>query len=115
MIKNVNHVMFWAKNLERAKNWYKEKLEFEVSYFAPEEFLSMRHKEMGRMDFHGGGTDQDIGHGPLPYFLVEDIEKTKSWLESKNIRVNEIQQVGESPKHTWFYDSEGNILGLEEI
>ena len=108
--------MMWAQDLEKTSQWYKDKFGFSIGYYAPGEFLSMNHKDMGRVDFHASGGDKsNIGKGSLPYFIVEDIEKVKSWLESKHIRVNEIQQVSDSPKHTWFWDCEGNILGLEEF
>ena len=116
MIKKIDHVMMWASDLEATARWYKEKLGFKVSYHAPGEFLSMHHEEMGRIDFHGADGDKsNIGKGPLPYYIVDDIAKVKTWLESKSIKVEEIQQVGESPKHTWFWDCEGNVIGLEEF
>ena len=75
----------------------------------------MYHKEMGRLDFHACGDDpSQIGRGPLPYYNVKDIEKVREILLSKGIKVKEIQQVGDSPKHTWFWDCEGNVMGLEE-
>lgn len=116
MIKKISHVMMWAQDLERAKKWYSEKLGFQVSYHAPQEFLSLIHPEMGRMDFHATGDEtSQIGRGAMPYFIVEDIEKVKSWLESKGISVGEIMQVSDSPKHTWFSDCEGNSIGIEEF
>lgn len=118
MIKKIDHIMMWAQDLEKTIHWYKDKLGFNVRYHAPGEFLSMTQAEMGRIDFHATGSNSDrsnIGKGPLPYFMVEDIEKTKAWLESKQIKVEEIQQVSDSPKHTWFWDCEGNVIGLEEF
>ncbi len=112
--------MMWAQDLERVARWYKDKLGFQIVYHAPKEFLSLYHTDMGRIDFHGAASSEttslasEIRHGPLPYFSVSDITKTKEWLEGKGIRVNEIQQVSDSPKHTWFWDSEGNVLGLQE-
>ena len=108
--------MMWAQDLEKTGQWYRDKLGFKISYLAPGEFLSMNHSEMGRLDFHACGEDRsNIGKGPLPYFIVDNIVETKNWLEAKNIRVNEIQQVGDSPNHTWFWDCEGNVIGLEEF
>jgi len=115
MIKKMSHVMFWAQDLEKVSQWYREKLGFSVAYYAPGEFLSMNHPEMGRMDFHATQDRSYIGRGPQPYFIVENIEAVKAWLEQKGIRVHDIQQVGDSPKHTWFWDCEGNVLGLEEF
>lgn len=116
MIKKISHVMMWATDLNEISKWYREKLGFSVSYYAPNEFLSMNHEEMGRMDFHAAGNDKsNIGKGPLPYFVVDNIGTVKSWLEAKKIKVGEIQQVGDSPKHTWFWDCEGNVIGIEEF
>lgn len=114
MIKNISHVMLWAMDLEKTKSWYKEKLGFQINYYAPGEFLSMHEDNMGRLDFHQTNESEQIGKGPLPYYVVEDIEKVKAWLEGKDIKVNDIQQVGDSPKHTWFWDCNGNAFGIEE-
>lgn len=115
MIGKISHVMMWAKDLEKVSRWYREKLGFEVTYHAPGEFLSLYSAEMGRLDFHACGDDSSgIGNGPLPYYGVKDIEKVKAWLESKGIEVAKISQEGDSPKHTWLKDCEGNTLGLEE-
>ena len=114
MIERISHVMMWGNDLGKIAQWYKDKLGFQVSYLAPGEFLSLYHETMGRLDFHGAGGDKSqIGKGPLPYYRVSDIEKTKSWLEAKGIKVDEIQQVTDSPKHTWFWDCEGNKFGIE--
>jgi catechol 2,3-dioxygenase-like lactoylglutathione lyase family enzyme len=115
MIGKIDHVMMWGQDLAKIAQWYKEKLGFQISYHAPGEFLSMNSEKMGRLDFHASGKDRSsIGKGPLPYYIVEDIEKTKTWLQAKGVKVDEIQQVGDSPKHTWFWDIEGNVIGLEE-
>ena len=90
MIKKISHVIIWCSDLDNTIKWYTEKL-----------------------DFHAAGEDwTQIGKGPLPYYIVKDIEAVKIWLEKKSIKVNEIQQVGDSPKHTWFWDYEGNVLGF---
>lgn len=116
MIKKISHIMMWGQDLEKVSKWYREKLGFSVGYFAPNEFLSMKHPEMGRMDFHATGEDRsNIGKGSMAYFIVNDIAEVKTWLEAKQIKVNEVQQVGDSPKHTWFWDCEGNVIGLEEF
>lgn len=115
MIKKISHVMLWSGDLDNTIKWYMEKLDFHVNYHAKGEFASLSHDEMGRLDFHAAGEDRtQIGKGPLPYYIVKDIEAVKIWLENKSIKVNDIQQVGDSPKHTWFWDCEGNVLGLEE-
>lgn len=115
MIGRIDHVMMWGKDLNHIARWYKDKLGFEIAYHAPGEFLSLIHKEMGRIDFHACGDDPSgIGRGPLPYHNVADIEKVRNYLVGQGVKVKEIQQVSDSPKHTWFWDCEGNIIGLEE-
>ena len=115
MIKKINHIMMWSQDLEQTKNWYSEKLDFNLNYHAPGQFLSLAHNQMGRIDFHQCEDNLNIGKGPIPYFIVDDIEQVKSWLEGKDIKVDEIQQEGDSPKHTWFWDCSGNLIGLEEF
>jgi catechol 2,3-dioxygenase-like lactoylglutathione lyase family enzyme len=115
MIKKISHVMMWAQDLEKTSKWYKDKFGFNVVYYAPGEFLSMIHPEMGRLDFHGASDRTNIGKGAMPYFIVDDVEAAKIWLESKEIKVGDIQQEGDSPKHLWFWDCEGNEIGLEEF
>lgn len=116
MIKKISHVMLWSKNLERTQDWYKSKLGFSVHYLAPGDFLSMRSETMGRLDFHADSeSGENVGRGAMPYFMVENLDAVKSWLESRGVRVEAIQQEGDSPKHTWFFDCEGNSIGLEEF
>ena len=31
-----------------------------------------------------------------------------------DVKVSDIQQANDSPRHAWFWDLEGNVLGLEE-
>ena len=114
MIKQLNSVIMYSKDLEAAKNWYRTNLGFETLYHVPNAFLSMQHPEMGRLDFHPTTDDSYIGCGPLANYAVADITKVKAWLEAKGAKVSEIQQTGDSPRHAWFWDHEGNILGLEE-
>lgn len=116
MISKLSHVMLWARNLDGTVRWYCDKLGFAVDYHAPGEFASLSHPTIGRLDFHGAGKDsKDVGHGPLPYYMVDDIDATIAWLKARDVKVEAPQQVGDSPRHTWFWDCEGNQLGLEEV
>ena len=114
MINQLASVIMYSTDLEQAKTWYIEKLNFEVNYYVPNAFLSLFHQKMGRLDFHYSESKDYIGKGPIPNYYVDDIEKVKHQLEEKSIKVHTIQQEGESPKHTWFWDFEGNIIGLEQ-
>lgn len=42
--------------------------------------------------------------------MIADIAKVKAWLEAKE--VSDIQQTGDSPRHAWFWDHEGNVIKL---
>lgn len=114
MIKQLNSIIMYSKDLDAAKRWYQDQLGFEILYHAPNAFLSMKHPEMGRLDFHPTKDDDYIGKGPLANYAVADIAKVKAWLESKGAKVSDIQQAGDSPRHAWFWDHEGNVIGLEE-
>ena len=114
MIKHLNSVIMYSKDLDAAKRWYRDTLGFEILYHAPNAFLSMRHAEMGRLDFHPTTNDAYIGKGPLANYAVADIATVKGWLEGRGAKVSDIQQNGDSPRHAWFWDHEGNVIGLEE-
>ena len=114
MIKHINSVIMYSQDLDAAKAWYRDKLGFEVLYHVPDAFLSMTHSQMGRLDFHPTKDQGYVGRGPLPNYAVDDIAKVKGWLEGMDIKVSDIQQAGDSPRHAWFWDHEGNVLGLEE-
>jgi catechol 2,3-dioxygenase-like lactoylglutathione lyase family enzyme len=114
MIGKIQHIMFWSNDLEKTKVWYKEKLGFRPTYHAPGEFLAMSSDSMGGLTFHQTKDKDCIGTGPLPYFGVKDLQQTVTWLEQKGVKVKPIQQVSDSPLHTWFWDGDGNVLGLQE-
>ena len=115
MISQLTHVMIWAKHHDQTVQWYCDKLEFTVTYHAPGEYASLHHKTMGRLAIHAAEkTSLNVGHGPLPYYAVKDLDATLAWLKARGVKCDPPQQVAESPRHTWFWDAEGNCLGLEE-
>ncbi|MCR9159194.1 MAG: VOC family protein [Nannocystaceae bacterium] len=114
MIKELNSIIMYSQDLEAAKRWYREVLGFELLYHVPHAFLSMRHPQMGRLDFHPTDDPANIGKGPLPNYAVDDVAAVKAWLEGNGVKVSDVQQVNDSPRHAWFWDHEGNVLGLEE-
>lgn len=59
MIKKISHVMMWARDLEKTAQWYKEKLGFKVIYMAPNEFLSLHHEGMGRLDWKNFNSQRE--------------------------------------------------------
>lgn len=113
----LHHVMLWARDLDTAVRWYHDTLQFEVVYHAPCEYASLYHPTMGALALHGAGEGDTghIGHGPMPYYGADDLDRAVAWLTARGVSVDPIQQVSESPRHTWFRDCEGNTLGLEEL
>jgi hypothetical protein len=107
--------MFWAKKIDTTVKWYCDSLGYTVDYHASGEFAMLSHPGMGRLALHAAAADsKDVGHGPLPYWLVPRIDEAMTWLRARGVKVEDPQVVAESPKHTWFYDCEGNQLGIAE-
>lgn len=115
MISKLSHVMLFAKNHDATVQWYCDKLEFTVDYHAPGEYASMHHKTMGRLAIHAAEKKlEKSGNAPLPYYSVKDLDAALAWLTARGVECEKPQQVADSPRHTWFWDPEGNCLGLEE-
>ena len=114
--KRFSHVMMYVENLARAVDWYCRVLEFTPNFVADDHFASLRHDAMGcRLDLHPTETGgKDVGYGPIPYFLVEDIDAALTSLKDKDVKVSDPRREGQSPRFATFWDSEGNALGLEE-
>lgn len=116
MLKRFSHVMMYVTDLDRAVRWYGENLEFAPRFVAPGAYASLAHEGIGcRLDLHPTETDgKDVGHGPIPYFVVDDLDAAAAALAGKGVKVGEIRREGDSPRFMTFWDSEGNALGLEE-
>jgi predicted enzyme related to lactoylglutathione lyase len=110
-----SHCMLFAKNLDGAVAWYCSTLGFSVDYHAQGEYASLAHPQLGRLALHATDSDEQIGKGPMPYFLVEDLDAAIAALRAQGAAVGEPQQEGESPRFTDLRDCEGNVLGLEEV
>lgn len=114
MLIRFSHVMIYSQKHAESVKWYCEKLGFEIDYNAPNEYASLHHKLLGRLAVHATKTAEDIGKGPMPYFLCDDIHKTSAELKSKGVSVSEPHREGESPWFADFRDLDGNIWGIEE-
>ena len=117
MFVKYSHNMLYAKDLQRAVNFYNEKLGFSVAFHIPNSFASLYHNEMKcRIDLHPSEADcKDVGFGAIIYFSTNDIIRDLAALKTKGISVTEPRREGSSPRFASFKDSEGNVLGLEEI
>ena len=71
-------------------------------------------KVQARVDLHPSEADgKDVGFGPMPYFLVDDLDATLSGLAGKGVKVGAVNQQGRY-RFATIWDSEGNAIGLEE-
>jgi predicted enzyme related to lactoylglutathione lyase len=106
--------MVYTRRHVEAVQWYCEKMGYEIDYNAPGEYTSLHHKNLGRLAVHATNSEQEVGHGPMPYLLCDDIEKTLAELRKKGIQTSEAERHGESPAFADFKDLDGNTWGIEE-
>jgi hypothetical protein len=107
-------MMIYSQKHEESVRWYCDKLGFEIDYNAPGIYASLHHKQLGRLAIHATKSDSDIGRGPTPYFLCDDIQATTKEMRAKGIKVSEPKREDESPWFCDFWDVDGNIWGIEE-
>jgi catechol 2,3-dioxygenase-like lactoylglutathione lyase family enzyme len=116
MLKRMSHVMMFTTDLARALAWYEEKLGFRRIFVVPGAYASLEHPSAQcRLDLHPtelGG--QDVGHGPMPYFAVSDLDAALAKLKASGVKVSEARREGNSPRFASLWDADGNALGLQE-
>ena len=116
MFDRFSHPMMYVNDLDRAVKFYTETLGFTANFVVPNAFASLRHDGMGcRIDLHPAGADsKDVGSGPILYFAAKDFDGAITGLKQRGIKVGEARREGNSPRFVIFWDSEGNVLGIEE-
>jgi predicted enzyme related to lactoylglutathione lyase len=116
MLSKFSHVMLYAKDVERALNWYRDKLGFSVTANYAPHYAMLFHEEMNfRLDLHPDRQGGNVGHGAQVYFHSDGIDATISALRAKEIEVTEPKsESGGAIRFSDFFDSEGNKLGLWE-
>lgn len=119
MFQAWSHVMLYATDIRRAVDFYQRVLNFEELFVAPGAYASLQHPESGtRLDLHqapkGEAGRTCVGHGPVPYFSVVDLDMAIAALHSLGINCDPPRSEG-GPRFSSFRDSEGNILGFEEL
>ena len=115
MFKRYSHTMFYSLQLDNAVKWYCQKLGCEVDYHAPGVYASLHHKAVGRIALHATSSRSDIGVGPMPYFLSENLDETIKQFKKAGIEHSQPEREGESPRFMDFKDLDGNIIGVEEM
>lgn len=112
MLQGVDHLIIFVKDLARAKAFYQETLGLRVIIDSPQFVGVLAGRQM--IGLHptemGGG---DVGAGPIPYFVVEELERTLRELQEQGVHLHR------APVRTptgqiiaTIHDSEGNALGL---
>lgn len=114
MLIRLSHIMLYSKRHTESVKWYCEKLGYEIDYNAPGEYASLHHKYLGRLAIHATSDASQIGNGPMPYFLCDDIKKTITDLRAMDITVSDPTREGESPWFCDMQDIDGNFWGIEE-
>jgi catechol 2,3-dioxygenase-like lactoylglutathione lyase family enzyme len=114
MFIRFSHVMLSTPQLDQAVIWYCEKLDFTKVYHSPGAFASLSHPQIGKLTLHSTQDLSQIGKGPVPYLLVEEIREAINELRLKNIPVSDPRREGSSPWFAEFKDLDGNSWGLEE-
>lgn len=116
MLKGVSHVMLFASDVNAAVKWYEATLGFTTAANHGGEYAQLRHPELAiGLDLHRTKAgDANIGHGPVVYFTVVDLDGTLAALKAKGVKVTEPRREGASARFAACYDPEGNVLGLQE-
>jgi predicted enzyme related to lactoylglutathione lyase len=115
---SIRNIYFQLKvtNLERAKNFYEEVFNFEISWY--------NGSDGGWCEFYLPGRIARLGLNPvekdhkyLPNsgvltFDVPNLEETKKYLEGKNIETTDIVDIPNMVSYFQMKDSEGNSLQI---
>lgn len=114
ILKAFSHTMFYVMDMERAVQFWTKNFNFEVAYRDTNEYASLIHPQLGTIALHAGANHTDeVGSGGFPYFKVDNIEASVTALKSKNIKTEDITDLG-TVKFTQFYDSENNMIGIQQ-
>jgi len=121
LLKGVEGIFIPVKDPKISANWYEEILGFKLLYIE-EEAAVMKIAEQSQTVVclvktlnHQPMTfpSNDFGVGKYYNFIPQNIEETYKLLLEKNIKVNQINEEGNSKFFT-FYDPDGNPLGVCE-
>jgi catechol 2,3-dioxygenase-like lactoylglutathione lyase family enzyme len=116
MLHGLSHIMLYVNDFARALDWYTNVLGCRVNFSHAPYYASLRLESAGvNLSLHPTETGgKDVGHGPIPYFSVKDIEAVLKALAAKGVRAGQARSESGSPKFATFWDCEGIALGLQE-
>lgn len=108
-------VSLGVKDLKKSLAWYSDVLGFEIIYHLDEMGWAEMRSPVEKVNIGLSQVEkvEPNGSGATPVFGVNDIAKSKNFLESKRVRFDgDIYQVKEMVKLLTFYDLDGNSLML---
>jgi CreA protein len=104
-----------VKDLDRAIDWYRDMLGFELVYQLDDYGWCEVSSPITGVTIGLGQNEQPKVAGNVPTWSVKDIAAARSHLESNGVRFDgETQQVGDMVKLATFYDPDGNPWMLAE-
>ena len=104
-----------VSSLERALEWYRETLGFEVVYALAEYGWAEVSTPVAGVTVGLGQTESPEVKGNTPTWNVTDIEAARGFLEEKGVRFDgETQNVGGMVLLATFYDPDGNSWMLAQ-
>jgi catechol 2,3-dioxygenase-like lactoylglutathione lyase family enzyme len=104
-----------VRDLDKAIDWYREMLGFEVIYKLDDTGWCELKTSMNGVSIGVGQREELQTEGTTPVFGVKDIEAARSHLESNGVRFDgETQVIPEMVKLATFYDPDGNPWMLAE-
>ena len=113
MLSRFSHVMLYVQDLQRAATWYVKVLGFGIRFLAAPHYATLWNESLKlRIDLHPDQRGGNIGHGPMVYFVADDLDATIASLRAHGVQASDPRSRGDSPRFTEFVDSEGNVLGL---
>jgi catechol 2,3-dioxygenase-like lactoylglutathione lyase family enzyme len=103
-----------VSNLERAIDWYRDALGFEVEYRLDEIGWAELTTPFGAVNIGLSQTEDQRAGGTVPTFGVTDIDAGRRHLESLGVKLDETFDVQGMVKLMGFYDPDGNPWMLAE-
>ncbi len=103
-----------AEDLERAKKFYEDVFNLEVTFYESPEVGWCEFQLPGgapRLGLNASGEEHHPNRGTLT-MDVEDLEGTKNYLESKGINTTDIVDIPNMVSYFNIHDSEGNMIQI---